>query len=332
MKAFSVLLTVLLCAFPLISCGQYSSGESSDASDVFAGTSSADETSVLLPPGKISIVALGDSIAYGARLENYESDRWSARLAEKLKTVYAEADEANYGVNGMTGEGLVTQLENEMPAEIAECDYVLISIGGNNILSFLTSLTQELFPDGEYPTQLFADFFKYAFASTSEDVSQYAYSVAEMNSLVARINATFESEDYRQKVALAGEKLKDELPRAVALIRECNKDAKIIVQSIYNPYYGINLSFRYLESGIDLSAHGEFAVASLNEAITSCAVECGYEIADVYTAFKESGVTLTNAGIDLGTMTLDLDPHPNKKGHELIAQTYYDLIAEGKNG
>ncbi len=321
-----VLIFALLCA----SCQTFDNETASYKASDEESSAAPEEMSVQKEKKQsISLVVLGDSIARGYGLESPEEERWSAVLCRLLKEDFVTVNKNNFGVDGLTGQGLADQLTDNFPTQLTDCDAVLVSIGGNNVLSFLGEITSELMQDGEYPVKLFEDFFRYAYAPDGEDVSAYAYAVTEMNELVDRVNGIFQSESFIQKVSTAGEKLNREIPEIVSLIREKNPDARIVFQTVYNPYQGMSLQFRYLEHAVELSDHGAMAVSALNRAIKQCADEQGYEIADVYGAFEQRIETLTNAGIDLQKKSLDLDPHPNKKGHEIIALIYYELLTEG---
>ena len=62
----------------------------------------------------------------------------------------------------------------------------------------------------------------------------------------------------------------------------------------------------------------------MNEVIAS---GTGYEIADVYTAFKDAADNPCNAYF-ASTSDMNLDFHPNAYGHELIAEVINGLLAE----
>lgn len=328
-KCFLLFMTVLLI-LACSSCVQYIPEEESGEAD---SSEKGDHSAELSSPQKekkdsITLAVLGDSIARGYGLEEPTEQRWSRVLAELLEQDFVVVTETNHGVDGLTGKGLEKQLSEGLAQELADCDAVLISIGGNNVLSFLGEITDEVLQDGEFPTEMFEDFFRYAYASEGQDVSDCAYAVDEMNQLVDRVNSIFESEDFKKRVAEAGEKLKEEIPAVVSLIRRSNPNARIVLQTVYNPYQGMQLSFRYLKNPVALSLHGNTAVSALNEAIFDCAEQCGYQVADVYAAFAARSETLSNAGVDLQKKALDLDPHPNKKGHRVIAELYYQLLTE----
>ena len=52
-----------------------------------------------------------------------------------------------------------------------------------------------------------------------------------------------------------------------------------------------------------------------------CIRDRGYTVADSYTAFENSGADLVNAGANFS-----VDPHPNRAGHELLAETHAKKI------
>ena len=83
---------------------------------------------------------------------------------------------------------------------------------------------------------------------------------------------------------------------------------------------------------LDMHVNGEAAVGKLNEQIKANAAEYGYTVLDVHKGFAESIKTLTFAGLDITKASFSLDPHPNEKGHELIAELYYNYLTEKYNG
>ena len=55
-------------------------------------------------------VALGDSLTHGYGLEDKQKDRFSAVIAHKLRTDGYKCSEFNYGVDGLTSDGLLEML------------------------------------------------------------------------------------------------------------------------------------------------------------------------------------------------------------------------------
>ncbi len=280
------------------------------------------------PEGEISVVVLGDSIARGYGLSNVEKQRFSAVLAEKLANDYAEVTIANYGVDGLTGAELVEFLKTDMPQEIAECDCVLVSIGGNNILGVLTEMSGVAELLSGIDTQIITDYISYITATEEIEKSKYEAVLNTLDTLLGTVNGVFTSETFAQKVVEAGEKLQNEIPEIVSLIREQNPDAKIVIQTVFNPYKNVNISLPYVESKVELASHGNAAVAALNTAIESLADGEGYTVLPIYDIFEASAKKAINATFSLLTMQINVDPHPNATGHQLIAESYYNLIKE----
>jgi len=105
----------------------------------------------------------------------------------------------------------------------------------------------------------------------------------------------------------------------VATIKEANPNVRIIVQTIANPYAGISTIMPMFQSIEELA---EEALVSLNSVITANANDNTYVVADIYTEFKQSSMSLNNAT----NPATFLDPHPNKKGHVLIADIVGQFI------
>lgn len=304
------------------------SGNGSDAPTINGNVS---DVSVRVPSGSFKAVVLGDSIARGYGLESPESMRFSALLEKSLATVYEDIEIANYGVDGRTGEELIDFVKNEPPKELADCDCIIISIGGNNILQMLDTLDTALNALMEIDPKAVADYFKYTVTDEGEEKDKLAYACDVLSSVFGAINVAFESETFDSLITDAGKRLENEIPRLISELRKINPDAKIYFQTVYNPYKDINLSLQDVEEKLDLDTHGERAVAKLNAPIEALAEENGYEIVPVWQEFDRSNKTLTNAGISLITASISFDPHPNARGHELIAEIYYGIISEAKN-
>ncbi|ANU17236.1 hypothetical protein BBI11_09490 [Planococcus maritimus] len=73
------------------------------------------------------IVILGDSVAYGYGTKG--------GIARHLEDSFPDSEVLNFGVNGLTSDGLVERLRaNHWQAELAQADLVLLNIGGNDLL------------------------------------------------------------------------------------------------------------------------------------------------------------------------------------------------------
>ena len=335
MKKF---LCIILSLFmlTLIGCGNNGEAESKDASaEIPAVDSSVEESSespAVTRPESISVVLLGDSIARGATLTDPESQRYSTLLAKKLKADYSKVEMKNLGLDGQTGAELLESIKTDPDPALSDCDYIFVSIGGNNILQFLTTLEgAEEFTSAISP-ETFTAYFAYIIAETEEQKQKLAYSCEVISNAFETLNSTYASEQFGNLIEQAAEKLKTEIPNIVTELKKINPDAEIIVQTVYNPFKDMIITLTDVTAILDMHVNGEAAVGKLNEQIKANAAEYGYTVLDVHKGFAESIKTLTFAGLDITKASFSLDPHPNEKGHELIAELYYNYLTEKYNG
>jgi hypothetical protein len=90
----------------------------------------------------------------------------------------------------------------------------------------------------------------------------------------------------------------------------------------------MNITLPYVETIMPLGDLSDKNVGEINAIIDELKTDGGYTVVDIYTVFKNSRERIINAGIDLSTMDLNYDPHPNKRGHSLIADEYIRIITE----
>lgn len=73
------------------------------------------------------IIILGDSVAYGYGTEG--------GIAKHLQDSFPASEVLNYGINGLTSDGLVERLRvGHWQRELKKADLVLLNIGGNDLL------------------------------------------------------------------------------------------------------------------------------------------------------------------------------------------------------
>ena len=333
-------LTLFACDVEVGIGGKDESRDENKAEDISAPEKSetvsdlpaVNEVSEPIREKSFKAVVLGDSIARGYGLENPEAMRFSALLEKSLEAAYEEVDIFNYGVDGRTGGQLLEFLRKDPPKEIKDCDCVIISIGGNNILKMLDTAETAFKALVELDPQAVADYFKYSVAPPEgEEKDKFAYACDTISSVFGAVNAAFESDTFNSLITDAGKRLNEEIPQIIDEIRRLNPDAKIYFQTVYNPYKGINLSLKDIKEPLQLNVYGERAVAELNAPIKALEEELGYEVVPIWSEFDKSGKDLVNAGISLLPFDISVDPHPNRQGHELIAKIYYETITEAKN-
>lgn len=221
---------------------------------------------------KGAFVVIGDSIAFGAMLEDTK-DSYASIMAEKLGL-----DEVNISVNGYDSEDVLKQLETDEAVEaIKSASVISLSVGGNNIL---------------------------------KTIIQNAEDITDLSGLLKMI-----SPDLIAQLTEGIAVFENDFPVIIETIKEINPDAQIIVQTVYNPYKFVNTG-----SLIDFASISDSIIVKLNNVIISYFNENpdAFILSDVYTAFEEKAeATFINADFD----TMNVDPHPSKEGHALIAET-----------
>ncbi len=250
------------------------------------------------PEKTLRYVALGDSIAYGYGLAKPETERYSALIDAYLDSIPGtECDGLNYGVNGQTSSELLTALMTDasFAPDLANADIVTVSIGANNVLGPAISM-----------------FAQYALNMMIEDASL-------RDASNKRLYESFNAEADEGVARFAAD-----LPRIIDAIKSKAPNAKIILQTVYNPYNRVSLALPLGDMTLELNQSSDALVKKLNEIIIANAGTLGYEVADVYTALEgETGVVNAEgfSGGELFDFTA-LDPHPTAKGHTVIAETY----------
>ena len=225
-------------------------------------------------------VALGDSICRGYGLKDPETQRYSSLIGKQTGcTVY------NYGVDGQTEAQLIDFLRNGKAEALAKADVVSVSIGGNNLLHVLSSLLLSL--------------------------------VGKFDPKDPGAALQVDAEDLFAAVDDAIAAFEQQLPELIDLIGEQTPNAKILFQTVYNPYRSFTLlPLRLNGRTMTLSALANECVYRLNEIIRDGALQYGYTVCDVYDAFEQNADQLVNASLS----KINFDPHPNAEGHAVIAE------------
>ncbi len=316
-KILCLSLLLLLAILPAVSCGQEPEngtetkpetlppetlpGETEPATETEAEieTLPGTEAETLADPSDPSyyhkMVVFGDSIAHGYGLRDMTNTRYSALIEEKMKTLPCEFTSFNYAVDGATSEDLYNLLRNGV-RELKGADLVIISIGANNILRYSYTLLGQ-------------------FQSGSP-----AAALEIMN-----------SDEFAANMQSGIDRLGSDIPEILRLIRETASDADVVFQTIYNPYRGalVYLGVNGFEMKIDFGAKINGYVEGLNEKIRAGAAEYGYTVAEVHGAFEAHSGNLVNVILaDNGSLTKDLDPHPDANGHRVIAEVILDTLKD----
>ena len=259
-------------------------------------TTKAEETTeeVTEAPKKLQYVSLGDSIAGGTGLSSARTERYSYLVAQELGADYVEN---NYGVDNYTSTQLLT-LVNSNLIDFSNTGVITISIGANNILVPGQQIIPYLQSDAAAAYQL------------------------------------LQSEGFLGSLAAGVAQLAEDLPQIIAALKELAPDATIVLMTVYNPYKNAKYPIVINGQAADFEI-GSFCkpyVEQMNEIIKTVAGETGCLVADVYTAFEESNDVNTNVTLSSGNyISTSFDPHPNRKGHRLIAEVICEVLSGNKD-
>lgn len=254
----------------------------------------------------LTYVALGDSIARGYSLAEPSENAYPAQIAKVLKNSLpkTEVDFTNYGVDGLTTEGLSELIENGCDA-LDGAQLVTVCIGANDILGpFLNTIEK-----------YYAEFIP----------ADKAYSNAALINGIRALEAELESREFEELMQAGIEKVKKNYPRIIELLKARAPDAEIILMTVYSPYHGIDLSLPYLDISLDIGSISDRWVTALNEAVRAAASESGCVLAETYDAFEKHG-GLVNASLTLMPLSINYDPHPNLYGHTELAKLHLALM------
>ena len=247
----------------------------------------ADQTEQAKPR---SLLALGDSLTTGFGLDNYEyggtpylCNSYINQIARAMGleggTTYI-----NRSVNGDRSEDLAKLLPR-LADEVTSADMIIITIGGNDLLSTLPAIASQIagstVTDSAQAIQILA--------GASSDTYEALASSAEFQALIATIITNFATN----------------LKTISDFIQEKAPNARVIFLQQFNPMNKVP----------GYGAAGDFAgtiLASLNSTLAENCRTYGFEVIDVPSVIDENAATLTNI--------LKQDIHPNEQGHTEIAK------------
>lgn len=231
-------------------------------------------------------VAIGDSLTHGYGLADKKNDRFSAIVTENLNKAGDFYVEYNYGVDGLTTDGLLDMLEEGGIGMISEADLITIDIGANDVLDSMNPIIYATIENGSVTKE------KY-----EQALSNYQSSLLS---------------GYENTKAI------------LEFIKEKNPDCQIVIATIYNPYRYIDLDIIIEGEKTALSDFTDSMMQDLNENIKALANEYDCRVADWYTAFAMTKLNVLNARYDEAVVNLDI--HPNKEGYHLMATVVYEAI------
>ena len=259
-----------------------------------------------------SITIFGDSISTGYGLEGYEQETPQHGYNEKnyhvmnygkiLNNKYSLSQYYNFASDGLTSSELLEMLKTgDYDDNLKSSDYIIISIGGNDILQFFYKALGKATGLGE----------EYTF----DDIKNINFK----DQAVYKNIITYLSSDELSK-AKENTKIdfKANFLATTDYIQQQNPKARIIYQTVFNPLSNAT-NIEFLDKAV------EALLADVNKTITENNIgtrneksEQIYYYIDVYGAFNKDAKKYTNIS--------SYDIHPNAEGHKLISQLIDDKI------
>ncbi|MBR3134769.1 MAG: hypothetical protein IKG56_04830 [Clostridia bacterium] len=260
-----------------------------------------------------SYLATGDSIAYGYGLPNIEEQRYSEIVRGKIGV--SKNNCRNLAVSGMTCQEYYTAIQaTEFTNAIKNADLMTVSIGSNELLELATgALASATGIPANDP----------AFLTKVKQVFEEA-SLMQKYAMATTIYNFFTSQETKDKIEQSIQTYQQYWDLSVKYIKEVNPNINIVATEFYNPYYEVQIAT------FDLGGYAAEPIEKMNTILHSRSNnETDYKIAKIYDAFNTTNPRLTNVDIKISmtNSSIELDPHPNVSGHEMIATKVMDAIA-----
>ena len=258
-------------------------------------------------------VALGDSIAYGYGLANRDNDSYASKVRQKYNI--SQSNFQNLAVSGMTCAEYYEKIqEEEYTNAIENADLLTVSIGSNELLGLVTKAVSDV-TGVPIDSPNFVEEAQNVFLSAS---------MLEKIKMLTEIYNTFTSEEMKLQIEASINSYEDNWSKSIQYIKEINPDITIVATEFYNPYYEISLG------SYDLGGFVDENIQKMNEILhENSNSESEYKIAKIYDAFNTTNPRLTNVNISMSN--LNVDPHPNVLGHEVICTKIMDALVDADN-
>lgn len=295
-----------------------------------------------------SIVVLGDSIASGYG------------LAEGKKTYgeivgnYYGAKTDNYAKSGDATTDLIAALKSpttELSASIKGADYVIVSVGGNDMLQYASNYLLKVcanvgvlksgYTKADIPEKpTFADLDRLV---DREALKTYASAnPVPMNSNIQKLrgNMVFKKADHPAYDCVIETRVIPNIKKINADIEALNPEAKVVYQTIYDPAQFDEEYYKATYTGNTLKVMNLLrpVFASVTESFREQLMEAdlgGALIADVYTDFTsldDSGAKYSWYFTNMQRDRSEMDFHPTQAGHVAIAAKVIDTIGTKDKG
>ena len=256
-------------------------------------------------------LALGDSIGYGYGLADKDTESYAQIVRSKLNI--PKNNFKNLSKPGMTcGEFYQEIQTSEYTSSIRAANMITVSIGSNELLGIaiegISSVTGVDRNDPNFTNKV-QQVFKNANLFQKLTLTDNLYVFFTSNETKAQIEASIAAyeESWRQ---------------SISYIKNINPNVSIIATEFYNPYYEVGLA------SYDLGNFVDEYIQKMNVILrNSSQSESLYKIAKIYDDFNTTNPRITNVNVNFSNFSkMNIDPHPNKDGHSIIASRIMDVI------
>ena len=256
-------------------------------------------------------LALGDSIGYGYGLADRDTESYAQIVRSKLNI--PKNNFKNLAVSGMTcGEFYQKIQTSEYTSSIRAADMITVSIGSNELLGIaIEGISSVTGVDSNDPD----------FTNKVQQVFQNADTFKKL-ALAKNLYTFFTSNETKAKIEASIAAYEESWSKSISYIKSINSNVFIIATEFYNPYYEVGLA------SYDLGNFVDEYIKKMNVILkNSSQSESLYRIAKIYDDFNTTNPRITNVNVDFTNFSkMNVDPHPNKNGHSIIASKIMDVI------
>ena len=257
-------------------------------------------------------VAMGDSIAYGYGLKDISTQSYAQIVRSKLNI--PKTNFKNLAISGMTCKEYYEKITTDSSYQnsIKSADLITVSIGSNELLGIAINAVAKVTGISSKEPD-FENKAKQAFLNAN---------ILQQAKMLREIYSFFTSNETKQKINDSISTYSEYWDKSYKYIKSINPNASIIATQFYNPYYEISLL------NYDLGGFVDEPITKLNEILMQKSnSEKNYKIAKIYNDFNTTNPRITNVEISLSEKKFNIDPHPNKSGHQKISTRVLDAIS-----
>lgn len=256
-------------------------------------------------------LALGDSIGYGYGLADRDTESYAQIVRSKLNI--PENNFKNLSVSGMTCSEFYQQIQtSEYTSSIRGANMITVSIGSNELLGIaIEGISSVTGVDRNDPD----------FTNKVQQVFKNA-NILQKLTLTDNLYVFFTSNETKAKIEASIAAYEVSWNNSISYIKNINPNVSIIATEFYNPYYEVGLA------SYDLGNFVDEYIKKMNVILrNSSQSESLYKIAKIYDDFNTTNPRITNVNVNFGNFSkMNIDPHPNKDGHSIIASRIMDVV------